>query len=271
MKTMRFPGTLLLLLLLGLSCLCRLEAQGAEYVREHYRKSEYMIPMRDGIHLFAEVYAPRDRSRTYPILLKRTPYGLGTYGPDRYKSTLGPSPAFAAERYIFVYQDIRGKFCSEGMFEHHRPYIKEKREGQIDEASDACDTIDWLLGNIPGHNGRVGLWGISYPGWLAVMALIEPHPAVCAVSPQGSPGDQWIGDDYYHNGAFRLMYAFDWTWQCAQIRAGPSEAEPGPYEYGTSDGYGFFLELGPIANVNERCFHGRIPMWNQLIQHWRLK
>jgi len=269
MKTMRFPGTLLLLLLLGLSCLCRLGAQGAEYVRTHYEKNEYMIPMRDGVHLFTEVYVPRDRSRAYPILVKRTPYGIGTYGPEWYKSTLGPSAAFAAERYIFVYQDIRGKFRSEGMFEHHRPYLKQRAEGQIDETSDAYDTVEWLLGNVSGHNGRVGFWGISYPGWLAVMALIEPHPAVQAVSPQGSPGDQWIGDDYYHNGAFRLMYAFDWTWQCAQTREGPTETEPGAYDYGTSDGYRFFLELGSIANVNERCFHDRIPMWNELIEHWR--
>ena len=112
------------------------------------------------------------------------------------------------------------------------------------------------------------MWGISYPGRLPVMALIEAHPALRAVSPQASPGDQWIGDDYYHNGAFRLMYAFDWSWQYAQVREGPTESEIGEYDYGTADGYRFFLELGPISNVNNTCFHGRIPMWNELVEHW---
>ncbi|UCF96678.1 MAG: CocE/NonD family hydrolase [Spirochaetaceae bacterium] len=257
------------LLLLLLFSAIPLSAQGTYYVKEHYTKFEYMVPMRDGIRLFTEVYVPKDLSHEYPILLKRTPYGVGTYGGDLYKSTLGPSASFGRERYIFVYQDIRGKFRSEGIFEHHRPYIRNKAAPQdTDEASDAFDTVEWLTTNISGHNGRVGMWGISYPGWLAVMALIEPHPAVLAVSPQASPGDQWIGDDYYHNGAFRLMYAFDWTWQCAQIREGPTESEPGEYDYATADGYRFFLDLGPIANVNNRCFHGRIPMWNELIEHW---
>jgi putative CocE/NonD family hydrolase len=225
--------------------------------------------MRDGVRLFTEVYVPKDDSKDYPILLKRTPYGLGTYGPDRYKPTLGPSAGFAREGYIFVYQDIRGKFRSDGIFEHHRRYIRNKASPRdTDEASDAYDTIEWLLEHIPGHNGRVGQWGISYAGWLAVMGMIEPHPALRASSPQASPADQYIGDDYYHNGAFRLMYAFDWTWQCAQVREGPTEREIGEYEYGTPDGYRFFLDLGPLSNVNDRCFYGRIPMWNELIQHW---
>jgi putative CocE/NonD family hydrolase len=264
------PRKITLLSLLLLICpLSPAGAQGEGYIRQHYSKIEYMIPMRDGVRLFTEVYAPRDDSQEYPILLKRTPYGLGTYGADRYKATLGPSAAFGREGYIFVYQDIRGKFRSEGFFEHHRPYIPDKDgPGVVDEASDAFDTIDWLLEHIPGHNGRVGLWGISYPGWLAVMGLIEPHPAVRAASPQASPADQWVGDDYYHNGAVRLMYAFDWTWQCAQPREGPTELEVGGYDYGTHDGYRFFLELGPISNVNRRHFHGRIPMWNELIEHW---
>jgi putative CocE/NonD family hydrolase len=164
---------------------------------------------------------------------------------------------------------MRGKFRSEGLFEHHRRYIRNKASPlDTDEASDAYDTIEWLLEHIPGHNGRVGQWGISYAGWLAVMGMIEPHPALRASSPQASPADQYIGDDYYHNGAFRLMYAFDWTWQCAQMREGPTEREIGEYEYGTPDGYRFFLDLGPISNVNDRCFYRRIPMWNELIEHW---
>lgn len=259
-------------MLLWLTCLQGIQpvkAQGSDFVRQHYSKVEYLIPMRDGVRLFTEVYVPKDGSQTYPILLKRTPYGLGSYGPNLYKSCLGPSSGFTREGYIFVYQDIRGKFRSEGFFEHHRVYRAGKlQSGDIDEASDAYDTIQWLLQNIPGHNGRVGQWGISYAGWLTAMSMIEPHPALAAVSPQASPADQFIGDDYYHNGAFRLMYAFDWTWQCAQLRDGPGEEEIGAFPYGTSDGYRFFLELGPIANVNRRCFQGRIPMWNELIRHW---
>ena len=150
-----------------------LGAQGTNYVKQHYSKSEYMIPMRDGVRLFTEVYAPKDTSGQYPILLKITPYGLGTYGPDRYKSSLGPSAGFTREGYIFVYQDIRGKFRSEGIFKHHRPYIPNKSSPlDTDEASDAYDTIEWLLQHIPGHNGRVGQWGISYAGWLTVMGMI---------------------------------------------------------------------------------------------------
>jgi len=261
-----FLCTAVLLLLLTAGSL---SAQGDDFVKRHYSKAEYMIPMRDGVRLFTEVYTPRDTSRSYPILLKRTPYGLSTYGVDKYKSYLGPSDVFTKEGFIFVYQDIRGKFRSEGRFEHHRRYIVEKQGNQdTDEASDTYDTIEWLLKNLAGHNGRVGQWGISYSGWLTVMGMIEPHPALKASSPQASAADQYIGDDYYHNGAFRLMYAFDWTWQCAQVREEPTEKEPGPYPYGTNDGYRFFLDLGPIANVNKKCFHGAIPMWNELIEHW---
>jgi putative CocE/NonD family hydrolase len=254
---------------LFLSLTCFVAAQGREYVKQHYWKQECLIPMRDGVRLFTEVYIPKDLSRRYPIMLKRTPYGLGTYGADSYKSSLGPSPGFTREGYIFVYQDIRGKFRSEGTFVHHRPYLSAKSgHRDTDEASDSYDSIEWLLENIPGHNGRVGQWGISYAGWLTVMSLIEPHPALQACSPQASPADQFIGDDYYHNGAFRLMYAFDWTWQCGQLREGLTETGFGPYPYGSADGYRFFLELGPIANVNNICFNRRIPMWNELLEHW---
>ena len=245
------------------------QAQTAEYIKSRYTKSEHMVPMRDGVKLSTAVYTPKDTSMEYPILLKRTPYGIGAYGEDEYRSLLGPSPLFAREGYIFVYQDIRGKYPSEGDFVHHRPYDPQKESLlDTDESTDAYDTIQWVLENIPGHNGRVGVWGISYDGWLACMAMIDPHPAIKAVSPQGAPADQYVGDDYYHNGAFRLMYAFDWTWRYARDADENRYTAGQSFEYGTNDGYRFFLELGSISNVNAQCFHHRIPTWNDFVKHW---
>ncbi|GAH45857.1 unnamed protein product, partial [marine sediment metagenome] len=224
--------------------------------------------MRDGVKLFTQVYTPKDVSTKYPIMLKRTPYGIGNYGADNFRSSLGPSVDFTEEGYIFVYQDVRGKYKSEGVFYHHLAYKAVKKSPKdTDESSDTYDMIEWLLKNIPGHNGRVGQWGISYAGWETVMGMIDAHPALKACSPQGSPADQFIGDDYYHNGAFRLMYAFDWTWRHARVRTGPTEIVTKPFEYGTPDGYRFFLELGPVSNVNRKLFHNQIPTWNEFVNH----
>ncbi len=236
--------------------------------RDDYDKQEHMIPMRDGVRLYTQVYVPRDTSEQYPILLSRTPYGVGSYGSDEFRNQLGPSAGFAREGYIFVYQDVRGKFRSEGEFEHHVVYKARKTGPQdVDESSDSYDTIEWLLENIPNHNGRVGHWGISYGGWQTVMGMIDPHPALRASSPQASPADQFIGDDYHHYGAFRLMYAFGWLSRNAQVRAGPTEDRTKPFEFGTPDGYQFFLDLGPISNVNKLLFNATIPTWNDFIKH----
>src|SRR5215510_12076146 len=167
-------------------------AQGLEYVKANYTKQEHTIPMRDGVRLFTAVYAPKDRSTTYPILLKRTPYSVAPYGSDRYAENLGPSPLVAKEGYIFAYQDVRGRWMSEGQFEHVRPHRPVKTAKEIDESTDTYDTIEWLLKNIPGHNGRVGLWGISYPGCYAAAGMIDAHPALRAVSPQAPIADWYF-------------------------------------------------------------------------------
>ena len=245
-----------------------LQGRRYAYVLERYDKRECMVPMRDGVKLFTQVYTPRDTSLTYPILFRRTPYGVPPYGEKLYRPSLGPSPPFAEEGYIFVYQDCRGQFRSEGEFVVMRPHQPDKRSSRdTDESSDTYDTIEWLLKNIPGHNGRVGQWGISYSGWHTVMGMIDAHPALRASSPQASPADMWIGDDFHHNGAFRLMYTFDWLAGSARVRTGPSGTSGGRWSYGTPDGYKFFMELGPVANADRRYFQGSVPTWNDYMAH----
>jgi putative CocE/NonD family hydrolase len=238
-------------------------AQSAPYgVQEHYAKSEYMIPMRDGVKLFTIVYAPRDRSQKYPILITRTAYGIAPYGPAEYRTTIGPNNDFAREGYIVVYQDARGKFKSEGEFIHHRPIVP----GQVNESTDTYDTIDWLLKNIPNNNGRVGQWGISWGGWEVSQGMIGAHPALRASSPQSPPQDQFLGDDHHSGGAFQLMYAFAWMSDNARARSAPTDQPPGHFDYGTPDGYDFFLRMGAAANAR-KFFADDVPTWNDYMIH----
>ena len=240
----------------------------AEWVRASYTKSEHMVPMRDGVPLFTIIYAPRDTSRTYPILLLRTPYSIRPYGKDEYLEVLGPSREFEREGYIFAFQDVRGKFKSEGEFEVLRPLAsKPKGPGVVDESTDNHDTISWLLDHVPGHNGRVGQWGISYPGWQTVMGMVDAHPALKASSPQASPSDMFIGDDFHHNGAFRIMYAFSWLAGNARRRALPTEQRGARFDYGTPWGYEFFLEAGAAARIDDLYFDGQVPAWNNFMAH----
>jgi uncharacterized protein len=231
-------------------------------VRENYTKAEVMIPMRDGVKLFTIIYSPRDPSAKYPILMTRTAYGIPPYGPDNYREVIGPNNGFAKEGYIVVYQDTRGKFKSEGEFVHHRPMVK----GQINESTDAYDTIDWLVKNVANNNGRVGLWGISWAGWEVSQAMIDAHPALRASSPQSSPQDQFMGDDYHSGGAFQLMYGFDWMSSNARARATPTDKPTQRFDYGTPDGYEFFLRLGAAANARE-YFGDSVPTWNDFMSH----
>lgn len=222
-----------------------------------YDKREVRIPMRDGVELFTIIYSPKDRRTTYPILLTRTAYGIGPYGPDDMRETIGPSPAFAAAGYIVVYQDTRGKFESGGEFVHHRPLT---HGAGVDESTDAYDTIEWLLANVDNHNGRVGQWGISWAGWEVSMAMIDAHPALRASSPQVPPQDQFLGDDHHSGGAFQLMYAFAWMANHAMAKQSTK------FDYGTPDGYEFFLRLGAAANAGA-LFDERVPTWDDYMVH----
>jgi uncharacterized protein len=256
------------LLLFGLHVPTDVAAQGIEHVKAHYTKYEHRIPMRDGVHLFTSVYVPKDQSQRYPIMLVRTPYGVEPYGADEYKSDLGPSPHFGREGYIVVYQDVRGRYMSEGEFVDMRPYKPRKASPQdVDESTDTFDTIDWLIKNVPLHNGRVGMWGISYPGFYTAAGMINAHPALKAASPQAPVTDWFTGDDWHHNGAFFLPHAFGFLAFFGHPRPEPTKKGHEHFEYGTPDGYNFFLKLGSLSNVNRLYFKDDVPFWNEIMRH----
>jgi len=239
----------------------------AAYIAAHYTKREVRIPMRDGAELFTAIYTPRDTSRSYPILLRRTPYGCSPYGEDKLPHSLGPSAPFARAGYIFVYQDVRGAFMSGGEFEDVRPHRPHKAgPGDIDESSDTFDTIDWLLRETPQHNGRVGLYGISYPGFYAAAGMIDAHPALRAVSPQAPIAD-WFFDDFHHHGAFFLPHTFNFIAAFGQARPQPKPTWNQGFVHGTPDGYQFFLDVGPLANLDRRHLKGQIKFWNEAVAH----
>lgn len=237
-------------------------------VKAFYTKTEQLILMRDGVKLFTAIYAPKDQSQKYPIMLNRTPYSVNPYGPNAYRDALGPSDLFQKEKFIFVYQDVRGKFMSEGEWVEVRPY-KPKKSGpkDIDESSDTYDTIEWLLKNVPNNNGRVGMWGISYPGFYTSMGVIDAHPALKAASPQAPIADWFIGDDFHHNGALFLPHAFNFFATLGKPRPAPTPNFPDRFVHGTPDGYRFFLDMGPLANANTKYFKGEIAFWNDLMNH----
>jgi uncharacterized protein len=244
----------------------------ADYIKSHYTKSEVMIPMRDGVKLFACIYEPRDKKQKYPILFDRTPYSVGPYGPDAYKNLLGPDELFAREGYIFVYQDVRGRFMSEGQFEDVRPYIPNKKGNQIDETTDTYDTVDWLIKNVPNNNGRVGVYGISYPGFYTSMAGIDGHPAIKAISPQAPVSDWFHGDDNHHNGALFLAQNFSFFTSFGQPRPKPvpNNDYSKRFDYGTQDGYKFYLQMGGLKNsgdLYEKQLGVRIKFWDEMMRH----
>ncbi len=239
----------------------------AEWIRTHYTKHEYKIPMRDGVKLFTAVYTPNDRSKTYPFLLTRTPYSAAPYGADRYRDYLGPR-AMEEEGYIFVFQDVRGRYMSEGQFVHMRPHIPAKPSNQaIDESTDTYDTIEWLLNHVENHNGKAGQWGISYPGFYSSAGAIDSHPALKAVSPQAPVAD-WYWDDFHFHGAFALWPAFSFfSVNGIEHRERIKEAPEPIVKIESSDLYQFFLDIGPLKNVNEKYFKGEIDFWNQFVNH----
>jgi len=222
--------------------------------REHYTKYEYLIPMRDGVKLFASVLVPKDASKTYPFMIVRTPFGIVPYGTDEYYPVPAHTEAFLKAGYIWVRQDVRGRRMAEDQFTHMTPHRPEKQSRtDVDESTDTFDTIEWLMRYVPNHNGRVGIWGISYAGFYTAAGIIDTHPAIKGASPQALVADLFLNDDWYHGGAFMLAHTFD------SVPAYLPQSEPRPppkvtvpFDYGTNDCYEFFLKLGTLGNATQR-------------------
>jgi putative CocE/NonD family hydrolase len=223
-------------------------------------RTEQMIAMRDGVRLYTQIYVPAKASEPLPIIFQRTPYGIGQNTAPAVAAALADLPA---DGYIVVLQDIRGRFKSEGTFVMLRQPRDRKDASAIDESTDTYDTIEWLLKNLAGHNGRVGMVGTSYPAWLAVMGALDPHPALKAIVPQASPADMWIGDDFHHNGAFRLSYGLEYAFMMESSKEITSASKL----IDRYDTYEWYLDLGPLANVNRQHFRESIPTWNDFVRH----
>jgi len=224
-------------------------------IKENYLKKEVFITMRDGIKLFTAIYVPLDSSESYPILMQRTPYSISPYGADKFRNSLGPNAAMAKEKYIFVYQDVRGRYKSEGKFEEVTPAVANKKSTKdVDESSDTYDTIDWLLKNTK-SNGNVGIYGISYPGFFATASLPNAHSAIKAVSPQAPVTDEFIGDDCNHNGAFFLLDNFGFYNFFEGQKSENGESYAGIFNARYSDAYKFFLEMGSLKNSNGLLYY----------------
>jgi len=240
-----------------------------QFIKDNYTKLESMIPMRDGIKLYTAIYIPKDSAEAYPFLLMRTPYSCSPYGPNNYSSNLGPTKDFIKEKYIFVYQDVRGRYMSEGNFQEMTPAIDHKKSNtDVDESSDTYDTIDWLLKNIKNNNGRAGIYGISYPGFYASAALPDAHPALRAVSPQAPVTDEFDGDDANHRGAFFLMDNFSFMNFFDHPRLQPwQQYPPVNNNIKITDVYDFYLKAGAIKNLNRIYFHDSSKIWNEYLAH----
>lgn len=242
------------------------------FIRDHYTKTEVYIPMRDGVKLFTAIYTPKDQKQSYPILLNRTPYTVAPYGSDKYKTSLGNFKDMAKEGYIFVYQDVRGKWMSEGVFEDIRPTAHVGDKKAIDESTDTYDTVDWLIKNVKNNTKKVGMYGTSYPGFYATASLIGTHPALKAVSPQAPVTDWFVGDDFHHGGAlflfdaFRFMYVFD------APRPLPIDNTKGPkgFTLESKDYYKFFLENKSLGKLKKDYLGHTVKFWDDLEKHQTL-
>jgi len=232
----------------------------------YYKKTSAMIPMRDGVRLYTMILSPVNPKKSVPILITRTPYGAGFPIPDDTVVTVTPFNFnyyyLAKEGYIFVFQDIRGKYKSEGTMQIHQPLIHAKQKGTIDESTDTWDTVDWLVKNASNNNGKAGIFGISYPGWLALVGSVDPHPALKASSEQACMGDLFLGDDFHHNGAFRLSYGMEYTYEVEFDKTTDSD-----FPFPQFDLYDWYIKLGSLKNVNEKYFHNKIATWNNFVQH----
>src|SRR5215204_4108643 len=255
----RLAPSAFLLALISLLVMSTADArlQQAPNPADRFEVSDVMVPMRDGTRLHTKIFSPRGQTAPLPIIFKRTPYGIEGSANNfnaYYK-------ALAEDGYIFVHQDIRGKFGSEGAFVMQRPARAPGDTKSIDEGTDTYDTIEWLIKNVRNNNGRVGMLGVSYDGWTTIMAAIEPHPALKAISPQASPADMWMGDDFHHNGAFRLSYGFEYA---AMMESGKDVQQ---FSFDRYDTFDWYLNLGSLRNANEKYLHGKIPTWNDYVAH----
>jgi putative CocE/NonD family hydrolase len=245
----------------------------ADYIKENYAKREVMIPMRDGVKLFTSIYEPKDKSQKYPIMFDRTPYTVAPYGADKFKTSLGPDELFAREGYIFAYQDVRGRWASEGEFQDVRPEIAKPGTKEIDESTDSYDTVDWMIKNIANNNGRVGVYGISYPGFYTSTAIINSHPAIKAASPQAPVSDWFHGDDMHHNGALFLAQNYAFFTSFGQPRPTPTNNADYLAKWkgrNTPDGYDYFRQTGGLketADSYEKGLGLRIKFWDEMMQH----
>ena len=254
-------------MLLATQLVAQEPTQLESYIRLHYTKQEVQIPMRDGVKLFTSIYSPRDTTKKYPLLMKRTPYSVGPYGADKFAAKLGPSEESVKAGYIFVNQDVRGRFLSEGTFEQVTPHIAAKKSNKdFDESSDTFDTIEWLLKNVANNNGRVGMYGISYPGFYCSAGMIDAHPALLAVSPQAPVGD-WYFDDFLHNGAFFLAHAYKWLGDNAVERDKPTAERAPKVAYPTPDGYQLFLDAVTTDNIRKLHLKADVPFWDAMMAH----
>ena len=259
MKNPIRPIAALTALLAALFCATPRPARTQQETGPAFELTQVMLPMRDGVRLNTVIFTPKNSAAPLPILLERTPYNAPTgqgWANGKYK-------ALAADGYIFVFQDIRGRYKSEGQFVMQRAPVSVLKNNPklIDEVTDAYDTIEWLIKNVPNNNGRVGIIGISYPGWTAAMATLAPHPALRAASPQASPADMFLGDDFHHNGAFRLSYGFEYATMME------TNKESARFEFDQYDTFEWYLRLGALSNANVRYLHGKIPTWNDFVAH----
>lgn len=258
-KVLLLPFLFLCLSVLG-------QEKKPNYVAENYTKQEVRIKMRDGLELFTAIYSPKDTSKKYPIIMQRTPYNCAPYGADQFKRGIAPNETMMKEGYIVVYQDVRGRYMSDGLYDNMRGYIPNKKgKTEVDEASDTYDTIDWLVKNVANNNGNVGTWGISYPGYYASYSLLSGHPALKAVSPQACIADFFF-DDFHHNGAYLLSY-----WKVTPL-FGPQKTKPTTEAWfkfpnvGTNDDFQFFLNAGPLVNL-DKYYDSSDEFWQQLKEH----
>jgi putative CocE/NonD family hydrolase len=243
-------------------------SERAAEVRAHYTKYEYRIPMRDGVRLFTSVFVPKDASRSYPFLMTRTPYSVAPYGEDQYPPAIGPSMEFEKSGYIFVRQDVRGRYMSEGDFLEMHPHVDQpKTKNDVDESTDMYDTVEWLLKNVPNNNGRVGIWGISYPGFYTSASIIDSHPAIKAASPEAPMTDLFMSDDAYHGGAFMLSANFGFYWRFRPRSRPETKAANINLEPVTNDAYEFYRKLEPLSNAERDFFKGGNPLWDDQIKH----